>query len=386
MTELVYEPREDSLMLQYQVERFAKGKVLDMGTGSGVQAYTASQRENVTSVTAVDVSKRAIKHAQEHNKHQKINYHLSDLFSRVKGKFDTIIFNPPYLPQDHKIRRRALEGGKKGYEVIQKFLEKVSDYLEPEGLVLLVLSSLSNKQKVEEILRESMLEFEELSSKHLFFETLFVYLIKKSEVLKKLEQEDITKVHYFAKGKRGMVYKGECEGKIVCIKVKRKANDTYERIRDESKFLQVLNKHNLGPKYLFSDQHHLVYEFVPGENIRDYLETASKEDARKVLITVLKQCKKIDELGINKEEMHHPVKHVIIGKKIVMIDFERCRFTEEPKNVTQFMQYIMMNIPLLKNKKIDLDSNKIISLTKEYKREMNEKSFKRILSYLKNSF
>ncbi len=383
MTELVYEPREDSLMLQYQVERFAKGKVLDMGTGSGVQAYTAAQKENVTSVTAVDISKRAIKHAQEHNNHSKISYQLSDLFSKVKGKYDTIIFNPPYLPQDHKIRRRALEGGKKGYEVIQKFLEKASNYLEPEGIILLVLSSLSNKNKIEEILREHLLEFEELSSKHLFFETLFVYLIKKSEVLKKLETEDITNVHYFAKGKRGMVYKGNLEGKTICIKVKRKSQDTYERIRDESKFLQTLNKHNIGPKYLFSDKYHLVYEFVQGEHIKNYLEKASKERTKKVLINVLKQCKKMDELGINKEEMHHPVKHVLVGEKITMIDFERCRFTEDPKNVTQFMQYIMMNIPLLKTKKIDYDSNKIISLTKEYKRERNDKSFKKILDYLR---
>ncbi|MBI2659492.1 hypothetical protein HYX05_05335, partial [Candidatus Woesearchaeota archaeon] len=34
----VYEPREDSTMLERYVREYAKGKVLDVGTGSGIQA------------------------------------------------------------------------------------------------------------------------------------------------------------------------------------------------------------------------------------------------------------------------------------------------------------------------------------------------------------
>ena len=49
----------------------------------------------------------------------------SDLFSNIKGKFNTIIFNPPYLPED-EFKDKSLDGGKKGYEIIEKFLNKVS--------------------------------------------------------------------------------------------------------------------------------------------------------------------------------------------------------------------------------------------------------------------
>jgi pyruvate dehydrogenase E1 component alpha subunit len=40
----VYEPREDSLLLEKYVKKFAKGIVLDIGTGSGIQAKAAAER------------------------------------------------------------------------------------------------------------------------------------------------------------------------------------------------------------------------------------------------------------------------------------------------------------------------------------------------------
>jgi len=38
--------------------------------------------------------------------------------------------------------------------------------------------------------------------------------------------------------------------------------------------------------------------------------------------------------------MHHPWKHIIIGKKVVLIDFERMHVTKDPKNVSQFCQFV----------------------------------------------
>ena len=46
----MYEPREDSEFLAGFVKEYARGSVLDMGTGSGIQAKTAKENENVTEV------------------------------------------------------------------------------------------------------------------------------------------------------------------------------------------------------------------------------------------------------------------------------------------------------------------------------------------------
>ena len=115
----IYEPREDSYFMQRMVEKYAKGNVLDMGTGSGIQAMTALRKRSVKKVVGVDISKKAIEHCKKLSK--KVTWIHSDLFNRLGKKyykfFDTIIFNPPYLPQEGKKREPTIEGGKRGFEV-----------------------------------------------------------------------------------------------------------------------------------------------------------------------------------------------------------------------------------------------------------------------------
>ena len=65
-----------------------------------------------------------------------ISVQQSNLFKNLDEKFDTIIFNPPYLPSDPKLKDLTLDGGKKGYELIQKFLKQAKKYLEKNGIIL----------------------------------------------------------------------------------------------------------------------------------------------------------------------------------------------------------------------------------------------------------
>ena len=100
----VYEPREDSFLILHQIRRFAKGNVLDMGTGSGILAIEAAKYAD--RVIAADINKDALEFAKEQARANGVintKFVLSDLFSYFEQhpvKFDLIIFNPPYLPED----------------------------------------------------------------------------------------------------------------------------------------------------------------------------------------------------------------------------------------------------------------------------------------------
>ncbi len=182
---MIYQPAEDSFLLQKYVAKFAGGKkVLDIGTGSGIQAFTALEHD-AKSVLATDAYKESIMFVKKLIKEKKlktIKVKQADFFQGIKSKFDLIIFNPPYLPQDKredKTSAKSTTGGKKGYELIEKFLKGAKKHLTKEGVILLVFSSLSKPKMIERLVNKNGFCLKVLETKNLFFEKLFVVLLEK---------------------------------------------------------------------------------------------------------------------------------------------------------------------------------------------------------------
>ncbi len=387
----VYDPMEDSQLLAAAVEKYAYGKVLDMGTGSGIQAITAAKRKEVKSVVAADISDDALKSAaaaaEKEKGAEKITFAKSNLFGSIKIKFDTIIFNPPYLPQDKGIADEAIYGGKHGYELLQRFISSCRNYLNNDGIVLIVFSSRTNKQKVDEAIEASCLEFEELAQEHLFFETLYTYLIRKSPLLLQLQQRGIENVKLFEKGNRGVLYKGSYRGKTIVVKTKREESKAVATIENEINWLEKLNKEGIGPKLLLigKEKGWFAYEFVDGTFIADFIRGCNEKGRIFAVIKeLLQQCRKLDELGVNKEEMLRPQKHVLVGNtgKLTMIDFERCRRSQKPKNVTQLCQFLTgaHASSLLRQKSIIIDRDKLLAAAQKYKSSQSEESFNKLMT------
>jgi len=163
----VYRPAEDSYLLAKYVESLVSGTVLDMGTGSGIQAVTAAMKPAVESVLAVDINPAALKEAEkradDRGVSKKLSFLRSDLFHEIKGRYDWIIFNAPYLPSEGDADEHAWAGGA---GLIERFLTKARDHLEPGGSILLIYSSLSKPDL-------NGYKFELLEEIGLFFEKLY---------------------------------------------------------------------------------------------------------------------------------------------------------------------------------------------------------------------
>ena len=90
---MIYEPSEDSFLLQKTLKKFLKNKnkslsILDMGSGSGIQAQTCISL-GFKKTLAVDKNPESIKILTENE----INAIRSNLFSKIKmKKFNLIIF------------------------------------------------------------------------------------------------------------------------------------------------------------------------------------------------------------------------------------------------------------------------------------------------------
>lgn len=158
----VYEDREDSWLLQSEVAKRAKGLILDVGTGTGIQALTAAQAD--AKVLATDVNFTACKLATANAKLNKLKFSVlcTDLLAAIKPsvKFDLIIFNPPYLPPEAP-QDIAWSGGA---DFIIKFLKQAKRHLKKDGRILLVWSSLTQLKKIPglKILKKGKFAFEQL--------------------------------------------------------------------------------------------------------------------------------------------------------------------------------------------------------------------------------
>ena len=175
----VYMPREDSYLLAEATEKYASGRVLDLGAGSGINGIVAAKKG--CDVTFADVNSLALSCARRNAELNEVKGEFvnTNLFSNINKKYNTILFNPPYLHSKplQEIKNEdgddvAVNGGTDGRELINSFLNTYRDYVLPDHTVLLVESSLN---RYEEDVK--MYHAEIVSSKPFMFETLVVLKI-----------------------------------------------------------------------------------------------------------------------------------------------------------------------------------------------------------------
>lgn len=175
----IYQPAEDSYllanMLKQEIPKLLKQnpdlKFLEIGSGSGILLETAKELNiKQSNIFASDINQDAVKHCKELG----FNCIYSDLFENIEGKFDIIIFNPPYLPKDSREpadSQLATTGGESGSEIINKFLEQSKDYLKDNGKIFLLTSSLTKDIDFKDFSKKL------LGKEKIFMEELFVWEI-----------------------------------------------------------------------------------------------------------------------------------------------------------------------------------------------------------------
>lgn len=123
-----------SLTLAGLVPTRRVGRVLDLGTGCGVQSLHA--RRSADSVVATDVSPRALEHARLTLGLcgiDGVDLRQGDLFAPVEGeRFDRIVSNPPFVitPRTESVARFDYrDGGRVGDAIGEEVVLGVADHL-----------------------------------------------------------------------------------------------------------------------------------------------------------------------------------------------------------------------------------------------------------------
>ena len=169
----VYPPSDDSILLIEFLDVVQNERILEIGCGSGVVSIHCAKYG--CAVTAVDINPSAVECTRENAQLNgvEIDVRLSDLFENVRERFDTIVFNLPYLPViDEGELAKAWSGGEDGLGPLPRLLDEANDHLFENGRVVVVVSSLMDRKKLDSLLSKH--EVRKLGEVPLFFERLEV--------------------------------------------------------------------------------------------------------------------------------------------------------------------------------------------------------------------
>ncbi|HJH31978.1 MAG TPA: methyltransferase domain-containing protein [Methanosarcinaceae archaeon] len=179
----VYEPAEDSYLLADAAIHYVKEdmRVLEIGTGTGFVSSVLLANVDVE-LTSTDINPHAVICARSNG----IEVIRTDMFNGLKAIscFDIIIFNAPYLPtsRDEKIPgwlNYAFDGGSDGREAVERFLDGVCEYLVPDGVILLLVSSLTGIEHVSSGIRSMGFDVDIVGRDKCSFEELVVLMGKR---------------------------------------------------------------------------------------------------------------------------------------------------------------------------------------------------------------
>ncbi len=144
-------PRPETELLVDKALDLAKNNsihtIADIGTGSGVIAITLALKLPEVKIFSTDISKKALAvalhNAETYKVSNRITFLQGDLVEPIPEFCDLIVANLPYVKSEEIVYpiaaepHSALDGGREGLDVINRFCREVKSKLKPAGYVLM---------------------------------------------------------------------------------------------------------------------------------------------------------------------------------------------------------------------------------------------------------
>lgn len=164
----MYVPSDDTFLLADCIKQYRGRQALEIGVGSGLLLNLLEK--NFASVAGSDIDLRALEHCRGRSGAMLA---CCDAASAFAGRFDLIVSNPPYLPDD-RVRDTTVHGGPAGIETTIHFVQSALPLLAHDGRMLFVVSSLADSSTLDRLVLEKKMHKKVVREKRLFYETLSV--------------------------------------------------------------------------------------------------------------------------------------------------------------------------------------------------------------------
>lgn len=193
-------------------------------------------------------------------------------------------------------------------------------------------------------------------------------------------------VPVLGKGYVGIVVTAYLMNKKYALKMRRLDADRVS-LDHEAVMLQKANSVNVGPKFVAVSKNFMLSQLVDGLLLVNWLEKhrADKSLVSKILLIILEQCWRLDEIGLDHGELSKAPRHLLVDKSDTpfIVDFETASVTRKASNVTSVCQYLFAGNSQVPKILAEINSEKdlsvIISVLRDYKKNRTRENFERIL-------
>jgi putative serine/threonine protein kinase len=184
---------------------------------------------------------------------------------------------------------------------------------------------------------------------------------------------DAANIPVLGKGYVGVVVVAYVNGERYALKMLR-MDGGRDDLFHEAEMLRKANDAGVGPKFAAVTKNFLLSQLIDGCILERWLRDNRNEEAfRRMLEEVIRQCRRLDEAGIDHGELSMAPKHILTDKdgRPFIVDFETASDQRKVSNVTSVCQYLFLGttpVPALVNEVLgEVDKGGIVSILRRYK-------------------
>ena len=201
---------------------------------------------------------------------------------------------------------------------------------------------------------------------------------------------EISGLRVLGKGCVSIVVVARCREGEAALKIRR-VDANRPSLSQEAELQSLANRVGVGPKlYSYSDNF-ILMELIRGVNLPDWVKDLKGRgmvtNLRRVCRDLLAKCWRLDQAHLDHGELSNLSKHVIVGDRVEIIDFESASTKRSVRNLTSAAQYLFIGGPVASKIRRVLnlkERNTIIEAIRSYKRERgSEEALQLILKRLR---
>jgi putative serine/threonine protein kinase len=201
-------------------------------------------------------------------------------------------------------------------------------------------------------------------------------------------ERHINNIPVLGKGYVGVVVLAQTGAGYAALKIRR-TDSGRTGMRHEAEMLQIANFVDVGPKLLGYTENLLMTEFVDGTFVSTWIENFEETGkaqlkVRKVLGEILKQCWRLDEIGLDHGELSWASKHILVDNddRVYILDFETASAHRKVSNVTSVCHFLFMRgktADFVRERIGQIDRDALVETLQSYKEKRTWENFETVL-------